>query len=195
MAEPSETTQISHGPSADETTVGPETAELLRAIRELSSRVGTLQAEVRALRASSPSLPSTGSEPAGWEDSPGGSRDTLAWVRALDAPAPRGPTIPRFLLEIVFLVGVAVAAAVAELDIEEIAVVMAIAWILVALGEWAAARSARSRSEAAYVALPGVGSNPGTDPSWFAPSVERAVIDRAEPGEDTQTKLPPPDER
>jgi hypothetical protein len=43
--------------------------------------------------------------------------------------------------------------------------------------------------------LPGLTRGYPTDPSWFAPSVERpAALGLTEVGEDTQPRLPPPSE-
>jgi hypothetical protein len=193
VADPSERTQISRAQGAGEPTSGSDTAELVGAIRELSARVGNLQAEVHTLRAGGQSLPPA-AEPAGWDDQRGGGADPLTWVSALDAPSARSPAVPRLLLEIVFLVAVAVAAAIAELGVGEIVAVMAIAWILVALAEWAGARAAQRRADAVYAPLPGLTPGYPTDPSWFAPPVERTVLEVVDPGEDTQTKLPPPGE-
>ena len=188
MADPSETTQIGSGPARDEPAA--DTTEVLEAIRELSGQVGNLQSEVRTLRAQTRALPRGGSETSGWDDPRSG--DTLAWVRALDAPSSRAPSVPRLLLEIVFLVSVAVAAAIAELDVVAIVGVMAVAWLLVALAELAAARSARRRAEAVYAPLPGLTPGYPTDPSWFAPPVERTALDTAEAEDDGQARLPPP---
>ena len=93
-----------------------------------------------------------------------------------------------------FLVAVAVAAAIAELEAIEIVGVMAAAWLLVALAELVAARAARRRAEMVYAPLPGLTRGYPTDPSWFAPSVERPVLGLTEVGEDTQPRLPPPSE-
>ena len=155
MADPSETTQIGSGPSAEDESAG-ESTEVLEAIRQLSGQVGSLQSEVRTLRAQTRALPAGATEVSGWDDAR--SADTLAWVRALDAPTSRAPVVPRMLLEIVFLVSVAVAAAIAELDVVAIVGVMAAAWLLVALAELAASRAARRRADAVYAPLPGPGS-------------------------------------
>lgn len=193
MADRSETTQVTSLPGADESGVEPGTAELLDAIRELSARVGNLQAEVQTLRTQARALPSGGPETAGWDDARSGS-DLLAWVRAIDSPVPRGPTISRLLLEIVFLVAVAVGAAIAELETVGIIAVMGVAWALVAAAEFAAARASRRRAEAVYAPLPGLAAGFSSDPSWLAPPVERTVLDVVESGEETRTKLPPPAE-
>ena len=193
MADPSETTQIS-GPGLDDDRAADESSEVLGAIRDLSERVGDLQTEVQSLRAQSRALPPGSSEAAGWDDSRAPGPDMLTWVRAVDAPAARVPAVPRLLLEIVFLVAVAVAAAIAELDALEIVGVMAAAWLLVAIAELVAARAARRRAEMVYAPLPGLTRGYPTDPSWIAPSVERPVLGLTEVGEDTQPRLPPPSE-
>jgi hypothetical protein len=97
------------------------------------------------------------------------------------------------LLEIVFLISVAVAAAIAELDVAAIVGVMAAAWLLVALAELAASRAARRRADAVYAQLPGLAPGYPTDPSWFAPPVERTALAVADVDtDDGQARLPPP---
>ncbi len=187
MADPSETTQISPKPEID------DSADVLEAIRELSGRVAGLQTELHSLRSQSRSLPSAGAETHGWEEGAAGSGyDTLQWVRSLDSPGPRRVAVPRLLLEVAFLVAVAVAAAIAELDAPVIVALMVGAWVLVALAEWTAAGAARRRAEAAYMPLPGPGQGFSSDPSWFAPPVERTVLEVVEDEDDTAGRLPPP---
>ena len=166
-------------PALDDTVAaGPGSQEVLEAIGELSARVGGLQADVNALRRPT-TLPPVD-----------GRRDPLAWVRDLEGPARRRPDIPWLLLEIMFLAAVAVGAAVADLDPLVVVALLAGAWALVALGELAAARAARRRAEAAYAPMAIYGQSAPPDPSWFAPPVERTVLDAG--GEDTATRLPPP---
>jgi hypothetical protein len=191
VADPSETTQVGSGPALSDD--APDTREVLDAIQELANQVGSLQSEVRTLRAQNRPLPAGGSDALGWDDSRRGP-DTLAWVNALETPHHRAPTVPRLLLEVIFVVGVAVAATIAKLDIAEIVAVMAVAWVLVALAEFAAARAARRRAEAVYLALPGLTSGYPTDPSWFAPPVERTALDAGTTEEGSQALLPPPSE-
>lgn len=187
MADPSETTQISPKPEID------DSADVLEAIRELSGRVAGLQTELHSLRSQSRSLPSAGAETHGWEEGAAGSGyDALQWVRSLDSPGPRRVAVPRLLLEVAFLVAVAVAAAIAELDAPVIVALMVGAWVLVALAEWTAAGAARRRAEAAYMPLPGPGQGFSSDPSWFAPPVERTVLEVVEDEDDTAGRLPPP---
>jgi hypothetical protein len=170
-------------------------AQLVNAIRELSARVGSLQTEVQSLRAQGTvlgsALPTPAVERAGWDDPRAGLSDSLLWVRALDSPSVRAPAVPRLLLEIVFLVAVAIGVAIAELELAEIAAVMAGAWILVALAEFAAARTERRREEAVYAPLPGISGYP-SDPTWFAPPVSRTPVEEPPPGATTEPRLPPP---
>lgn len=61
---------------------------------------------------------------------------------------------PRFALEAVFLIALAIAMGLADLSARAIVAVMAVAWVLVALVEWLASREAAARpdewSNAAY---------------------------------------------
>jgi septal ring factor EnvC (AmiA/AmiB activator) len=182
----------------------PDSAEVADALRDLSAKLGDMQAEIHALRSQASSLPQAYSDAPGWGDRDARRRDALAWVHSVDTPIARRPTFPMLLLEIAFLAAVAVAAALADLETRVIVAIMAGAWILVALAEWTAARAARRRAQAAYAPLPFATAFPATDPSWFAPPVERAILE--ETGELTDTgelsetdlaseapaKLPPP---
>jgi hypothetical protein len=183
VADPSETTQVSTGPEVD-------TTDVLDAIRELSSQVGGLQAEVNALRAQAQPLPAKAVDTAGWDGEPHSARDSLAWVRAVDSPGFRRQSIPWLLLEITFIAAVSVAVTVADLEVVEIVAVIAGAWAIVALAEWTAARAARRRVEAAYAPLAAYGASFLSDPSWFAPPVERTALEALDE-EDTGARLPP----
>lgn len=188
MADPSETTQASGGPEE------ADTAELLRAVRALSAQVGGLQSELQALRSQTRSLPATRADAPGWDDgAPAVRRDGSYsfWVRSLDSPRMRRPAVPRLAVEVAFLVAVAVAVAIAELDTPVVIAVMAGAWGLVALAEWTAARASRRREEAAYGPLAGIGPAFAEDPSWFAPPVERTMLEAVEDDDDTEARLPP----
>lgn len=157
----------------------PEQAELLGAVRALSAQVGGLQAELQALRAESRALPASADAPA-WDQSTPARREKSAWMRSLDRPGPRPPAVPRFLLEIVFLVAVAGAAGIAELDPLVIILLMAGAWALVATAEWFAARAARRQAEISAMPLAGAGSIFADDPAWFAPPLERQPVTAGE---------------
>jgi hypothetical protein len=189
VADPSETTQFSPGPTE------PDRAELLAAIKALSAQVGGLQSEVQSLRAQSRAqLPPAAGDVAGWDRAPA-RRESSHWIRSLDGPVSRQPAVPRLLLEVLFLVVVAVAAVIAQLDALVIVGLMALSWGLVALAEWFAARAAREQAELALRPLAGMGGVLADDPSWFRPPVERAVLEpvpaAADDDEDTQDRLRP----
>ena len=187
VADPSETTQITrHDPRP----APPD--DVLDAVRALSAQMRDLQEEMRAVRAQTRALPSASAEAGGWDDGGGRGRDSFEWVRSLDGPSRRQPPVPRLLLEVVFLAGVAVACAIAKLDTEVIVAAMAGAWALVALAEWTAARADRRRTETVYVPLHVAGDAFAEDPSWFAAPVERTSLDVAVDAEDTAAGLEQP---
>ena len=187
VADPSETTQITHHDPR------PAPADdVLDAVRTLTAQMRDLQEEVRAVRAQTRALPGSGAEAPGWDDGGLRGRDSLEWVRSLEGPSQRQPPVPRLLLELVFLAGVAVACAIAKLDTDVIVAVMAGAWVLVALAEWTAARADRRRTETVYVPLHVAGDAFTEDPSWFAPPVERTSLDVVGDAEDTAAGLEQP---
>ncbi|MGH3133162.1 MAG: hypothetical protein ACRDNY_05390 [Gaiellaceae bacterium] len=202
MADPSETTQVSLDPA------DPLQAELLDVVRALSVQVGGLQAEVQSLRAQRRTLPLSDGDAPGWEESTPARRESSTWMRSLENPGRRTPAAPRLLLEILFLVAVAVGAALADLDAPVVVALMALAWGLVAVAEWFAAQTARHRAAAGQAPLAGIGAVFAEDPSWFAPPVERPALEAIEDtgdgfdtedgledtagDEDTGPKLPPP---
>lgn len=188
MADPSETTQVSKPPA------GAEQGELLDAVRALATQVGGLQAEVSALRSQPRTLPADDGDRPGWDDAPAGAlRDGGAWVRSLDAPASRHLSIPWLLLELLFLVGVAVLAAVAGFDTPVIAGLMLVAWLVVACAEWAAARAARRQHALTYGPPLTVRAAVPEDPSWLEPPSERTALDIGGK-RDAAVTLPPPAE-
>jgi hypothetical protein len=161
---------------------------LTASLRELSDRIEQLQGEVRRL---APVLPET--EPGlDWEDRALGPA-SYAWLSSLDPAVRRRPTVPRMLLEVLFLAAVAVAAALAELDAPAIAGVMAGAWVLVALIEWASSRADRRRAEVLLRPPPAPPQPLPADPSWFVPPVEQTMHDAGEATDSVtaSTKLPP----
>jgi len=186
MADPSETTQISRVPA------GEDERELLVAIRDLASQVGTLQSELHAFRGQGVRLPEGEGERPGWEEAATPVlRESGAWVRSLDAPSYRRLSIPWLALEIAFLVGVAVLTVVADFDPPVIAGVMALAWVVVALAEWAASRSARRSHALRYGTFSPTPPATGEDPSWLEPPSERTALDLGEPDAGTVVRLPP----
>jgi hypothetical protein len=182
VADPSETTQVSALPD-------PEQAELLDAVRSLSAQVGALQGELRALRGHGRSLPPSTLDSPGWGDgTTPARRESSAWIRSLDRPSQRAVAVPRLFLEILFLVAVAVAVTLAELDEVAIVLLMTGAWGLVALAEWTAAQAASRRADVFEAPL--AGGVFADDPSWFAPPGERGVVEE----QASPTRLPPPAE-
>jgi hypothetical protein len=104
----------------------------------------------------------------------------------------RRRTVPRLFLEILFLIGVAVAATIAELDAPTIAGVMAGSWALVALIEWAGSRADRRRDVAPPIEQIAPAEPLPADPSWFVPPVEHTLVEPSADSPTAVTRLPPP---
>jgi hypothetical protein len=183
VADPSETTQVSRENAQEE----PD--ELRDAVRALTMQVGGLQAELHALRHEARSLPSGDEERPGWEEGRPVVRESPAWIRTVDSPGRRGLAVPWLLLEILFLIAVAVLAAAANLDAPAIAGVMVAAWLLVLAGEWIASRGMRDH-ELLYDATATPSTLPD-DPTWFSPSAEDTALD-VRANDRAATRLPPP---
>ncbi len=185
MADPSETTQVSRSGKTPD-------GELVEAVRALASQVGSLQADVHALRTEGRALPAGEADRHGWDDGGSVVREGPAWVRSVDSPRPRGLAVPWLLVEIVFLVAVAVLAAVADFDPYAIAAVMIGAWALVAVGEWLVARSARRD----HVLVYGAGASPTPPPvddrAWFGANGGDTLLDSPS-SENAPARLPPPE--
>lgn len=170
---------------------GAAGADLADAVRVLSDRIEALQAEVRRLGGSS--LPPAGP---GWDAGAAAAPPaaSYAWIGSLRAPVRRRPSVPRFLFEALFLAGAAVAAALAELDAPVIVAVMAGAWLLVALIEWAASRAERRRGELFVAPAPAPQQPTPADAAWFVPPVEQTVLETPADARTAVTKLPQPQE-
>lgn len=184
MADPSET-QVSHEPPEQE-------AELVAAVRSLAAQVGSLTDDVHALRAEARALPSGETDRPGWDEGAPVVREGPAWVRSVDSPRARGIAIPWLLLEILFLVTVAVLCAVAGLSASAIAGVMIAAWLLVALAEWLASRVDRQRHALVYGLGAPVAASAPDDRSWFASNGGDTMLD-APSSERPPARLPPPE--
>ena len=186
MADPAETTQVSHEPTG-------ERDDLVTAVRALAAEVGSLKEDVHALRSEARSLP-PGDDRPGWDEGVATPvREGPAWVRSVDSPRARGPAVPWLLLEIVFLVAVAVLCVVADFEVPVIVGAMAVAWALVAVGEWLASRAERERHR--LVLGPAVEVSPSAtdDRSWFASNGDDTLLD-APSSERPPARLPPPGE-
>ena len=184
MADPSETTQISREPGGD------DAEDMLAAVRSLATQVGSLQTELHSLRQDARALPSENGERPGWEEGRPVVRESPSWVRSVDSPRPRSLSVPWLLIEILFLVGVATLAAVAGLDPIAIGGLMIGAWLLVAAGEWAAARGRMRERAFAYGPATTQGTLPD-DPSWFDANGGETALDLTA-GDRAPTRLPPP---
>lgn len=185
MADPSETTQVSSEPI--------EQAELVDAVQALSTQVTSLQDEVHALRAEARALPDGEADTHGWDEgAPAVVREGPAWIRSVDSPRTRGIAVPWLLLEILFLVAVAVLCAVAGLDAPVIVGVMVAAWLLVAVGEWLQSRAERERYALVYGSdLPPIAAV-ADDRSWFATNGDDTLLDLSS-AERPPARLPPPE--
>lgn len=185
MADPSETTQVSREATG-------ERDDLVTAVRELAAEVGSLKDDVHALRSEARSLPA-GDERPGWDEGvPIPVREGPAWVRSVDSPRVRGPAVPWLLVEIAFLVGVAVLCVVADFDVPVIVGAMAVAWALVAVGEWLASRAERERYRLVLGAAVEVPPSSTDDRAWFASNGDDTLLD-APSSERPPARLPPPD--
>lgn len=183
MSEPAETTQVS-GTRDD-----AQRDELVDAVRALSAQVDGLRGEIEALRSDASPLPATTADEHGWDARPALAADGSPWIRSLDTPTGRRPAIPRFTLEIFFLIAVAALAAIASLPAPTIAGLLAGAWLLVAVAEWAASRSERQR-ETVFTTAAG-GPTVRGDSSWFAEAPETTQALRAPAAAQDTAKLPP----
>jgi hypothetical protein len=168
-------------------------AEFAERVHELETVAAELRAELQTLRAertARPVLPPA-PEPESWPGT--GFAPSPDWIAAVPAPVPHPLTIPRVVLEGAFLLLVGLFAGLADLSAERIVLIMAAAWALVALAEWAAA-ARRARWHLDDVAAPRevAGADAESTGPWDAPIVEATVVD--ESGSESKTvvaKLPP----
>jgi hypothetical protein len=157
-------------------------------VRELETVAAELRAELRSLRAeraaafaapeADPDWPAEGAiDGSGLGASPD-------WVAgAFPPPIQRPFTVPRLALEAVFLLVVALLAGLADLAPEWIALVMGVAWLVVALVEWSnAARRARWRLDEIPPPLEPAATGDATG-RWSAPVVEATALAQPEVSE------------
>ncbi|MEJ7568034.1 MAG: hypothetical protein WKF41_07200 [Gaiellaceae bacterium] len=177
-------------------------ASFAERVHELESVAGELRAELRALRSQRQRLVSDRAPVAyaneEWpaDDEPGQPDldQSPDWIASVPPPLIRPVAVPRLALEAVFLVLVALFAGLADLSTTSIVILMAAAWALVTLSEWAAAAK-RSRWRLDSVAAPGEipseGASDSTGP-WSMPVVEATVVEAPDDSEShtVVTKLP-----
>lgn len=164
-------------------------------VRELESVASELRAELHSLRSERPP-PRFADED--WPADPGlphaGFAPSPDWVAAVPPPLARAFAVPRLALEGAFLLTVAVLAGIADLRAAWIVLLMATAWALVALAEWAAAaKRARWRLDdiAPPLAVPGEAAD--TTGPWDVPVVAATAIAPPPPSSESKTivaKLP-----
>lgn len=170
-------------------------------VRELESVAGELRAELKALRSERP-VPASPGPPRfaheDWPADPGlphtGFAPSPDWVGAVPPPLARAFAVPRLALEGAFLLAVALLAGIADLRAAWIVLLMAAAWALVALAEWAAAaKRGRWRLDeiAPPLAVPGTVAD--TTGPWDMPVVGATAIAAAPAASESNTivaKLP-----
>jgi hypothetical protein len=155
-------------------------------VRELESVASELRAELKAIRAErvAPARYENEDWPAEARVSNAAFAPSPDWVAAVPPPFARPPAAPRLVVEGAFLLLVAILAGLADLPAPWIVLVMAVAWGLVALTEWAAAAK-RARWRLDEIAPP-AGSEQAADTGpWNMPVVEATVV---ESGPDTESK-------
>jgi len=168
-------------------------ASFAERVHELESVAGELRAELRALRSerldSERLGPERPFESERWPAEGGSPQPGVAaspdWIASVPAPLIRPVAVPRLAFEAVFLALVALFAGLADLSTTSIAIVMAAAWGLVVLSEWAAAAK-RSRwrldSVAPAADLHGEAASDSTGP-WSMPVVQATVVEAPEDSE------------
>jgi len=152
-------------------------------VRELEEIVGELRAELGSLRADRSAPAPARFDDEHWPAEPG-AHPSPDWVAAVPPPLARGFTVPRLALEALFLLLVALFAGLADLSTEWIVLVMAAAWTLVVLSEWAAAAK-RARWHLDEIPPPLEAATADTTGPWDVPIVQATVV---ESGPDPESK-------
>ena len=182
-------------------TEGYDPARVEEAFATFAERVAELEAVAAELRGELHALRAERSRPVRaldevWPTEAGAAYASPDWVAAVPAPLQHGFTVPRLALEAAFLLLTGLLAGLADLSTEWIVLVMAVAWSLVALAEWAAATK-RARWRLDEIAPHDAGGAADTTGPWDMPVVEATVIDEGPDPESKTivTKLPAePDE-
>jgi hypothetical protein len=148
--------------------------ELEAELAALKPVAAELRQELRALRAGLGSTAELDEDDEEWGSGNGTGHAHDDWPGlSLPPPLPRPVIVPRLILETAFLVLAAAIAVLADLDPLWIVAVMAGAWLLVALSEWAA--FAKQRRWRLDEVAPPVGE--GGNVAWYVPPVERTVLE------------------
>ncbi len=152
-------------------------------VRELEAVAGELRAELQSLRAERSAPTPVRFDDEHWPAEPG-AHPSPDWVAAVPPPLARGFTVPRLVLEGLFLLLVALFAGLADLATEWIVLVMVAAWTLVVLSEWAAAAK-RARWHLDEIPPPLEAEAADTTGPWDMPIVQATVV---ESGPDPESK-------
>ena len=161
-------------------------------VRELESVASELRAELQSLRAER-SGPAAAFANEDWPvevDLAHVPLPSADWVATVPPPFARVMTVPRLAVEGAFLLLVAGLAGLADLRAGWIVLVMAVAWALVALAEWAAtAKRARWRLDeiAPPILVPGPQAADSTGP-WDMPVVDATAVDVQLPAPPSESK-------
>jgi hypothetical protein len=150
-------------------------------VRELETVASELRAELHSLRADRSPRARVDEV---WPAERTAANASPDWVSAVPAPFQRGFAVPRLALEAAFLLLAGLFAGLADLSTVWIVLVMAVAWSLVALAEWAAAVK-RQRWRLDEIAPPLLAGAAETTGPWDMPVVEATVVDE---GPDPESK-------
>ncbi len=150
-------------------------------VHDLEEVAAELRDEVRALR-NERGVPPDDED---WPDTGVAAAPSPDWVAFVPPPLARPFAVPRLAVEAAFLLAVALLAGLANLDAVWIVLVMAAAWVLVALSEWsAAAKRARWRLDEIPPGLePTAAADSETTGPWSMPVVEATVVETADVSE------------
>jgi hypothetical protein len=153
-------------------------------VRELEHVAAELRGELKALRAHR-----AAEDEGDWPGDPG-TDVSPDWVAAVPPPLARGRAFPRLVLEAAFLLLVALLAGLADLSTGWIVAVLAAAWGLVVLGEWASA-ARRARWHLDEIAPPLAEVEEHTGP-WDIPVAAPTVIEAVPDPESRTVVVKPP---
>jgi hypothetical protein len=158
-------------------------------VRELEAVASELRSELHSLRADR-SRPVRAADEA-WPSDHVAAYASPDWVAAVPSPLQHNFVVPRLALEAAFLLLAGLFAGLADLSTAWIVLVMAGAWSLVALAEWAAAAK-RARWHLDEIAPPLEAGAAETTGPWDMPVVEATVVDEGPDPESKTivTKLP-----
>ena len=153
-------------------------------VRELETVASELRAELTAVRAERAAPARYDGDEEDWPAEAGLTNGGLVrspdWVAGVPPPFAHRGGLPRLVLEGAFLLLVGVLAGLADLAAPWIVLVMAVAWSLVVLTEWAAA-ARRARWRLDEIAPPAETGSDATDRTgpWDMPVVEATVVESA----------------